>query len=72
MDDDKSAGELLAGFDGDTDMLTDYYCGQIDEDGQPTENATEADDVEEGTDDPSGSTDDDVDEDNDDDNEDDE
>jgi hypothetical protein len=37
MSDSPSAGELLAGFGGDVDKLTDYYCGQIDSDGEPTE-----------------------------------
>jgi hypothetical protein len=37
MSDSPSAGELLAGFGGDVDQLTDYYCGQIDSDGEPTE-----------------------------------
>lgn len=30
-----SQGELCAGFGGDLDMLTDYNCGVIDEDGMP-------------------------------------
>lgn len=37
MSDDPSVGDLLAGFGGDTEALTDYFCGQIDEDGNPTE-----------------------------------
>ena len=32
-----SQGEILAGFGGDVDAYTDYHCGLINSDGEPTD-----------------------------------
>ena len=34
-----SQGELLASFGGDVELLTDYHCGLVDSDGEPTDYA---------------------------------
>jgi hypothetical protein len=43
MEDDMSIGERLVSFDGDEDKLTEYYNGQIDEDGLSYDDEDEQD-----------------------------